>query len=248
MKALNPEIKTFDSGDSLDRFAAETIISLAQKAVSERDEFHLVLSGGGTPTPIYKLLAHSEFVGRLPWPQTHVYWGDERNVPAEDPGSNYGQVRTILLDRVPIPRTNIHRIKGELSPEEAAADYRQQLRHLGIGQAPWPIFDVVMLGMGGDGHTASLFPGSIAPLEESTPIMAVQADYEDRPANRVTMTPLVFNTARCIIFIVKGHNKARTVASVINGPLDRDRWPIHRINPLSGKVLWLVDNEVAAGL
>jgi 6-phosphogluconolactonase len=248
MNRLPPEIQVLEDDGSLEKFAAETITTLAREAVAERGEFHLVLSGGGTPSPVYVLMSEPGYLERFPWPQTHVYWGDERNVPAGDPGSNYGQAQKLLLGKVPLQQRHVHRIKGELSPLEAAADYRQQLQELGSAEKPWPIFDVVLLGMGGDGHTASLFPGIFNPLEETSAVMAVQADYKDRPANRVTLTPLILNDARTIIVLVKGGQKAEAVASILNGPEDKKRWPIHRIRPASGRIFWLMDEAAAAGL
>ena len=248
MNTMPPDIQILDEDGSLDRVAAETITTLAQDAVAERGECHLVLSGGGTPSPVYDLMSQSSYQERFPWAHTHVYWGDERNVPADDPGSNYGQAQKLLLGKVPVQAAYVHRIKGELSPLEAVADYRRQLQDLGNDEMQWPIFDVVMLGMGDDGHTASLFPGIIDPLEDKSAVMAVQADYEDRPANRVTLTPLVFNTARTIIFLVKGGQKAEAVASILSGPEDKKQWPIHRIRPANGKVLWLMDKAAAARL
>ena len=248
MNTKTPDIQILVDDGTLDRVAAETITTLAQGAVAERGECHLVLSGGGTPSPVYILMSQPGYRERFPWAHTHVYWGDERNVPADDPGSNYGQAQKLLLGKVPVQESHIHRIKGELSPLAAASDYRQQLNNLGIGEMQWPIFDVVLLGMGGDGHTASLFPGITDPLEEQSAVMAVQADYEDRPANRVTLTPLVFNSARFIIFLVKGGQKAEAVASILSGPEDKKQWPIHRIRPSSGKVLWLIDKAAAARL
>jgi 6-phosphogluconolactonase len=248
MNRLPPEIQILEDDGSLDQLAAEIITTLAQEAVEERGEFHLVLSGGGTPAPIYDLMSQSTYRDRFPWVSTHVYWGDERSVPAGDPGSNYGQAQRLLLGKVPLQQVNVHRIKGELSSMEAAADYRRQLQELGSAEILWPIFDVVLLGMGGDGHTASLFPGIINPLEETSAVMAVQADYEDRPANRVTLTPLILNDARIIIFLVKGGQKAEAVASILGGPEDKKHWPIHRITPVSGRVLWLIDKAAAARL
>jgi 6-phosphogluconolactonase len=248
MNRFPPEIQILEDDGSLDQFAAETITTLAQEAVAERGKCHLVLSGGGTPSPVYDLMSQSTYQERFPWASTHVYWGDERNVPAGDPGSNYGQAQRLLLGKAPVQQVNVHRIKGELSPLEAAADYRRQLQELGSAKIPWPIFDVVLLGMGSDGHTASLFTGIINPLEKTSAVMAVQADYEDRPANRVTLTPLILNDARTIIFLVKGGQKAEAVASTLGGPEDKKHWPIHRIRPLSGRVLWLMDKAAAARL
>lgn len=248
MNALSAEIHILDDDGSLDRFTVNMITSIAREAVAERGVFHLVLSGGGTPSPVYDLMSQPDYQERFPWSQTHVYWGDERNVPAEDPGSNYGQAHKLLLDKVPVQQLHIHRIKGELPPMEAAADYRWQLQELGMGERLWPIFDLVLLGMGDDGHTASLFPGKSNALEDTSAVISVQAEYEERPANRVTLTPLVLNDARIIIFLVKGGRKANTVASVLKTPEDKKRWPVQRIKPVAGRVLWLLDIAAAGRL
>jgi len=242
------EVKTFAKGDELDHFAAETVVKLAIDAAKERGLCHLVLSGGGTPSPLYRLLGQADFAHRFPWKSTHFYWGDERLVPATDPGSNYGQAMSLLLRKAPVRQENIHRIKGELAPQQAAADYRSQLLLIADSGLPWPRFDIVLLGLGADGHFASLFPGSFPLREQQQAVVAVEATYEDRPAHRVTLTPVVFNSARNIIILVKGSSKAQAVAAALKGPRDELKWPIQRLNPSAGRLLWLIDQEAARNL
>ncbi len=142
----------------------------AAAAIQERDRFLVALNGGGTPAGTFQLLA-TEFRERVDWSHVHIFWGDERCVPVSDPESSYGQARDLLLRHVPIPESNVHRIEGELSPAEAARDYSMVLQKFASPPLEWPRFDLVFLGMGEDGHTASLFPGS--PIEVTEPVLPV---------------------------------------------------------------------------
>lgn len=256
---------TFADYESLSRVAVEMLIFHARNALDQRGIFTLVLSGGGTPQRLYEFLAHVEYAEQISWPQTHVFWGDERCVPPDQPGSSYKQAFEAFLNKVPIPAENIHRIRGELPPEAAAEDYTRQLRDFAPpprvrhtssplsarGEGPgvgFPRFDLVLLGMGIDGHTASLFPGPITERELTAPVIPVTAQYEDRPAHRVSLTPLVFNAARHLFFLVTGANKAETLQAVLEGLYDpvflqTNRLPAQRIQPTDGQVTWFVDQE-----
>jgi 6-phosphogluconolactonase len=244
----NREIRIFKEETELVVYAAEMILDLALQAVQKRGICHLVLSGGGTPLPVYKRFCLPMYVERFPWEKTHFYWGDERLVAADDPGSNYGQAKSAFLDKVPVVPENIHRIKGELPADQAAADYGIQLAAQSSVGFPWPVFDVILLGVGSDGHTASLFPGKRDPGEFQDPVIAVTADYEDRPSERITLTPMAINSALNVMFLVKGHMKASAVSAAINGPTNEIRWPVQRIKPIHGIILWLLDEGAAAGL
>lgn len=218
-------------------------------AIRARGQAGLVLSGGGTPLALYRELA-GPLAGDVAWGAVHFFWGDERLVPPDDPGSNYRAAWEALLSRAPVPAENIHRVKGELSAAEAAADYSQQLRqwaamHDPGATNPWPRFDIVLLGLGEDGHTASLFPGS--PLKEDAPVIAVAADYACRPAGRVSLTPRVFNDAARVIFLATGANKADAVYNTFYKD-DPVRYPAQRIRPASGEVIWFLDRALAARL
>jgi 6-phosphogluconolactonase len=227
--------------------AAALIAGQLAESIQERGLAGLVLAGGGTPLGVYRQLAGDY---RVPWERVHVFWGDERLVPPGHPGSNYHAAWESFLSKIPIPAENIHRIKGELPAEAAVADYTEQLRawaaaHDPDAPNPWPRFDLVLLGLGEDGHTASLFPGS--PVEADAPVIAVTADYQGRPAGRVTLTPLAFNDAHQIVFIVSGSNKADAVYNTFykNDPV---RYPAQRIRPDAGEVVWLLDRPAAARL
>jgi 6-phosphogluconolactonase len=241
-------VRQFEDAAALSAAAAETFAEMAQTAVSQHGRFLVALSGGGTPEPLYRCLARPPYAASLPWRQTHVFWGDERLVPPEDAGSNYGQARDLLLQHVPIPAENVHRVRGEWEQEAAVADYRKQLAAVARGERTWPRFDLILMGLGSDGHTASLFPGPIPPQEETQAVMGVAADYDGRPAARLTLTPLVFNDAKTLLFLVTGERKAEALTAVLAGPPAPEKWPAQRIHPHHGVALWYVDNAAAAKL
>ena len=182
------DVRIFENLNSLSQAAAELLIETSAQATLQRGRCLATLSGGNTPTELYKLLAQSPYKEQIDWPRFHVFWGDERCVPIEDLKSNYRQAHDALLSHVPIPAGNIHRVESVLEPAEAAKDYAHILKQFASPLLDWPRFDLVLLGMGEDGHTASLFPGSGVNI--SSPTLAVTAQYQDRPANRVTLTPL----------------------------------------------------------
>ena len=224
--------------------AAGYVVAALQAALADGAVATLVLAGGTTPLPLYARLAEAT---DLEWERIHVFWGDERLVPPDDPGSNYAAAHEALLRYAPLPEANIHRIKGELDEVAAVADYAEQLRrfaqrHDAGCPSPWPRFDVVLLGLGADGHTASLFPGS--PAECVVPVMAVTADYAGRPARRVTLTPIVFNHARRVAFLVSGADKAAAVVAALGPARDPERYPAQRIQP-EGELVWFVDKAAA---
>jgi 6-phosphogluconolactonase len=246
--AGNDRVLIYNDLAQLSAAAAEQIYSLALDAIRVRSYFTFVLSGGGTPEGLYRLLASRPYQSRFPWESSHLFWGDERCVPPDQPGSNYGRARELLLEHVAVPAENVHRMKGELEPERAAADYARQLARLATGDLPWPRFDVVLLGVGEDGHTASLFPGAGWPEEPSQAVEAVTAQYEDRPANRVTLTAQVINSARHVMVLAAGSKKSAAVAMGLRGPRDPLKWPIQRIDPSAGVMAWLLDEAAASSL
>jgi len=242
---MKPEIRIFNDLEDLSRAAAILFIEQAEQAIAERNRFLVALNGGSTPTRLFQLLATDEHE-KADWSKVHIFWGDERCVPPDDSGSSYGQARDILLSHVFIPDVNIHRIQGELGPVEASKDYSLTLNGFASPPFEWPRFDLVYLGMGEDGHTASLFPGS--PVDVPEPIMPVTAYYQDRPANRVTLTPIVFNSARMIVFMATGEKKAKTLAEVLSDRYNPAQYPAQRINPNDGRLIWLVDKAAASRL
>ena len=242
---MKPEIRIFKNVEKLSRGAAHLFVEQAALSIAERGRFLVALNGGGTPTRLFEMLA-TNFRERIDWSKVHIFWGDERCVPPDDPGSSYGQARDVLLNHVPIPETNIHRVKGELGPVEASNDYALILKAFASSPLDWPRFDLVYLGMGEDGHTASLFPGS--PLDVSEPTLPVTAHYQNRPANRVSLTPVVFNSAQMVAFMAAGEKKAQTLAEVLSGRYNPELYPAQRIDPKEGQLIWLVDEAAASRL
>ena len=242
---MKPKLRIFEDLEKLSIHAANLFSEQAARAIVERDQFLVALNGGGTPTRLFQLLA-TDFHNKVEWAKVHVFWGDERCVPPDDSGSSYGQARELLLRRVPIPESNIHRIKGELTPIEATKEYSLLLKDYAPPPFDWPRFDLVYLGMGEDGHTASLFPGS--PVNVSQAALPVTAHYQDRPANRVTLTQLVFNSARMVVFMATGDKKASTLAEVLSDRYNPELYPAQRIDPKDGQLIWLVDKDAAGKL
>ena len=238
---LDADIITVSDPEELAQTATQRFTRMAQEAVGSRGRFSVALSGGSTPRALYELLARSPYRQRMPWEGLHLFWGDERCVPPSDPGSNFRLAEETLIAHVPIPPENIHRVQGELEPGAAARAYERTLRDFFCG--PIPRLDLVLLGLGNDGHTASLFPRSTALEDTERLVVAVEAFYQDRPAHRVTLTLPAINTARQVLFLVSGHDKAEIVRSVLQGP--DTALPAQRVQPTAGKLTWLLD--AAAG-
>ncbi|MBI2089883.1 MAG: 6-phosphogluconolactonase [Deltaproteobacteria bacterium] len=232
--------------DDLSRRAAAEFVRSALESVASTDRFAVALSGGNTPRALYSLLAASELQDRIPWPKIHVFWGDERCVPPSHRDSNYRLAYETLISRVPIPAENVYRMKGEEDPQIAAFDYEQSLRKFfGLTDRGLPRFDLIFLGLGEDGHTASLFPGSEVLREKKR--MACAAYVKRFKSNRLTLTLPVLNNAANIFFLVAGEGKASALRDVLQGKDNPHRLPAQRIRPKKGRVVWFVD-EAAASL
>ena len=242
---MNPEVRVFQNLEFLSYAAAQLFLDQAEQSIKDRGRFLVALTGGSTPECLFQLLAEDKS-GKIDWNKTHTFWGDERCVQPDDPESNYRMARELLLRRVNIPDANVHRIEGELGPLEASKNYARVLEQFASPPFQWPRFDLVLLGMGEDGHTASLFPGS--PVEALGPVEAVTAHYQDRPAERVTLTPPVFNTARLVLFMAVGGNKALTLSKVLSDTHQPQLYPAQRIEPKDGKLIWLIDEAAASKL
>jgi len=242
---MKTEIRIFKDMESLSRDAANIFIEAAEQSIAERGRFLVALNGGSTPTRLFQLLA-TDYKNKVDWNKVHIFWGDERCVPPDDPGSSYGQARGLFLGHVSIPDSNIHRVNGELEPVEASRDYSLALSRFASPPFDFPLFDLVYLGMGEDGHTASLFPGS--PVDTTEPTLPVTAQYQDRPANRVTITQLVFNQAHVVAFMATGEKKANTLAEVLSDRYNPALYPAQRIEPKEGILIWLVDEPAASQL
>jgi 6-phosphogluconolactonase len=244
MNSLNITVRVFSDSADLSRAAAELFASTARAAVSARGRFICALSGGGTPRAMYEMMAKSPFRESLPWDKMLFFWGDERCVPPDDAESSYNQARTAWLAHVPVPEGNVFRVKGELGPLAAAENAARQLKSVADADLDWPRFDFVLLGLGADGHTASLFPGSAETSGIAT--VAVTAHYQDRPANRVSLTPDVFNAARSVVFLATGAEKAQALVTTLTGAREPDKYPAQRIHPGDGNIWWLVDKAAAS--
>lgn len=240
---MSRSIEQFADAEALSRHGADLVVAAAQQAVDERGRFLLALSGGGTPQRLYELLAQFPHAAQMPWQHTHLLWADERAVPPDAPGSNYRQVRDTILANVTLPVGHVHRVLGERDAEDAASAYTETLTALAEPGRRWPRLDLALLGMGGDGHTASLFPGSDP--DATAPVLAVSAEYDNRPSHRVTLTPAVLNDARRILFLVTGARKSEMVRRVLTGPTAPRDLPAQRIQPRDGTLTWLLD--AAAG-
>lgn len=233
------DVQVYSDADSLARAAAEYFVTLAAEAITARGRFIVALSGGSTPRAIYSLLASTEFAPRVDWARVQVFWGDERCVPPDHPESNYALARETLLDHVPLPAGNVHRIRAALPPPQAAALYQRELEAV-LGTEGR--FDLILLGMGADGHTASLFPGTLALAEKTR--WVVENYVASLDSWRVTLTRPVLNAARQVTFLVSGAAKAETLAHVRAG----ERLPAALVHPSLGRLTWMVDTAAAGQL
>lgn len=243
-------VKTLADPARLTEAAAQHFLDCAQQAIEQRGRFTVALSGGSTPRALYERLAQPDMRDRIDWTLIHVFWGDERTVPPDHAESNYRMAYDALLDHVPIPGKNIHRISGEMAPAAAASEYEANLRRFfatGRKDSSGPVrarFDLVLLGMGDDGHTASLFPGAPAITEQRHWVAAYLV--EKLGVWRISLTPLAINAARQVTFLVTGQAKAVRLNQVLYGPYHPHILPAQVVRPDEGRLLWMVD-EAAAG-
>ena len=235
-------ISVFDTPEQLALAAAERFVECASDFHGEFDRFSVALAGGDTPRRVYELLATERFSSRVEWSQVHLFFGDERSVPPDHPDSNYAMAYESLISKVPIPAKNVHRIIGEGNPNEDARAYENQLRTFFAGLA-WPRFELVLLGMGEDGHTASLFPNSAALREVSR--WVVPTKNEQSGQDRITLTVPVFNHARRVVFLVSGTKKAQRLKEVLRPEPGSEQLPAQAISPVDGSLEWLVDADAA---
>ena len=225
--------------------AADEFEVRARAAIEDHGRFAVALSGGSTPHEMFELLASPEFAEDIDWAHVHVFWSDERCVPPDDARSNYGQARQALLAPIQMPEENIHRMRGELDPHDGAADYSERLTAF---FGPAIVFDLIYLGLGRDGHTASLFPRSAALDVTDQPCVALEVPGNAIAAWRLSLTYPVLNAARCAMFMVTGKDKADVVARVLEGPRAVADLPAQGVEPAHGTLVWLLDSAAAAGL
>ena len=227
--------------EALVQQAVEYFIETAQEQIGDKGVFTVALSGGSTPKPVYAELAKPENRERVDWEKVQLFWGDERPVSTDDPQSNYRMVRETLLDQIDIPAENVHRVPAEMDVRMGAFQYEEELRAFFSGE--WPTFDFVFLGMGNDGHTASLFPHSAGLNEDFRWFIANYAPSMD--SWRLTLTAPAINAARFILVLVEGVGKADRLKMVLGDPREPDEMPIQMIDPSQGEMVWLVDQAAA---
>jgi 6-phosphogluconolactonase len=229
--------------------SAKKFATSAQQAAGARGVARIAISGGSTPKAMFKILADpaQPFLASVPWDKLQLYWVDERCVGPDDPESNYGVCRDLLLTKAPIPAANVFRMEGELDPQEAASRYESVLRNnLKLEGAEVPVFDLVTLGMGPDGHTASLFPHTEALHEMGRLVVANHVLQKE--TWRITLTRPVIDRGREVVFEVEGQEKAEILGEVLTGLRDTERLPAQLIRPVSGNLLFLLDSAAAAKL
>jgi 6-phosphogluconolactonase len=226
--------------------AAEEVIRVATDAIAQRGRFTIALSGGSTPKNLYTLIAANAGAS-VPWEKVFFFWSDERHVPLDNPDSNYRMAKESLLSRIPVPRSNIFPVPaGNEDAEAAAKEYEQTLQKFFASENELPRFDLILLGMGPDGHTASLFPETPALQEKSRLVVANQVDK--LKTDRITFTPPLLNAARCVLFLVSGADKAAALHEVLEGDAPAEKYPSKLVRPSNGKLIWFVDRAAASQL
>ncbi len=244
MKA-NPKnkIEVFENADTLSVATAEFIIKLADEAIAAVGRFSISLSGGSTPEKLFRLMATGDYKARMPWKNTYVFWGDERFVPLNDERNNAHVAKTLLLDKVDIPAENIFVIPVNIDPAtEAAKAYEKTLRaFFGHGL---PQFDLILLGIGENAHTASLFPGTSVIYEKKEWVSALYVD--EVKMFRVTMTAPFINDARNVVFLAAGDSKAEVLQTVLTADYQPEKYPAQLISPVNGNLYWFLDKKAAA--
>ena len=239
-----PKIIVLNDADELYVRAAEETAHTAGESICTHGEFTLCLSGGSTPAATYDLLA-TRFHLSVDWKEVQFFWGDERCVPPNDPESNFAMANRTMLGKLALKPDQVHRMRGEEEPAAAAKAYEEELRkHFGLGDGEFPRFDLIMLGLGDNRHTASLFPGDSALHETQRMVVAVEVDA--KPRKRLTLTPPAINNAQRIMFLATGQGKAAAVKDVLEGPRDPDKFPAQIVAPHDGEVIWMLDKAAAS--
>ena len=245
----NAVIRTYPDLESVSHAAAEEFTDIGRAAIAETGRFAVVLAGGSTPRRLYERLADTPFRAQIAWDKVEFFWGDERAVSPQHPDSNYRMANDAMLKHLNIAETRIHRMPAEQPDlDTAARDYQAEIATVfGLtSSGPVPRFDLLLLGMGTDGHTASLFPNGGDSIESERWVISTHIPASD--SHRLTLTPLVINNARRVLFLVTGADKAETLAQVLNGPYEPARLPAQLIRPVSGNITWLIDENAARQL
>ena len=249
LKSEPATVRIFETSEDLARAAAEECVRLALEAAKAKGRFSITLAGGSTPKRLYTLLASEQdnsFRSRFPWQETHFFWGDERHVPPDHADSNYRMAFDTMISKVPVSPSQLHRIEGE-NPDagKAALGYEEDLlQYFHLTRGLWPQFDLALLGLGPDGHTASLFPGTEVLDEMSRLASAVWVPKFQ--ASRITLTPPSLNHAANVLFLVSGKDKAAAFRAVLQGEFQPRRYPAQLIRPEVGNLTWLADRDAAS--
>ena len=237
-------IQVFRDTEELSKVAADIFTQTALAAVKNNGRFTVALTGGSSPAGLYKLLTQPPYLDQEFWPQTYIFWGDERWVPLTDERSNAKMAFDLFLNKVPVPASHIYPMWGEVLPEQFAQDYKNGLQSHFKSNAPQ--FDLILLGMGDDGHTASLFPGTAVLTEKEKWVSAYY--LESQKMHRITLTAPLLNQAKKILFLTYGEKKASALHEVLEGECNPTKYPAQLIQPISGEVQWLIDEAAASQL
>jgi len=243
---MKPEIVVLTDPSAVANEAAGRMAGLARASITARGRFTLALSGGSTPRALYALLASDNYRDRIEWGRALIFWSDERCVPPDDAESNYRLAHESPLSKVSIPSSHVHRVMGEADPEHAAMLYEQIIRREVPAAVGIPAFDLILLGLGPDGHTASLFPGTAALHEKHRLVVANYVPQLN--AHRITFTAPLINAAANVMFLVVGSDKADVLRAVLEGEFKPDVFPAQRIAPGKGTLTWLIDRAAAIRL
>lgn len=227
--------------------SADMFVALAIEAIAAKGQFTVALSGGSTPKGMYALLASDEYKNKVEWDKVHLFWGDERSVPPDNEQSNYRMANEAMISKLSIPKENVHRMEAELEDiESAAKSYETVLKQIfRVSDGEFPRFDLILLGMGDDGHTASLFPGTKALAEKK--LIVVVNWVEKFKTNRMTFTSPTINAAHNVVFMAAGANKVQPLKEVLVGERNPELYPSQLVQPLDGKLFWLIDEAASGG-
>jgi 6-phosphogluconolactonase len=242
---MKADIRVYENLFRMSKIAADWIAHSVECTLDARGQYLIALSGGRTPLDLYQLFSEEPYTSDIDWTRIVFFWSDERCVSSESPDSNYHQAMMTFIEQLPVPLGHIHRVLGEQGAQAAALAYEETLlRYADSGQSI-PVFDLVLLGLGEDGHTASIFPGSPPATFENKLVVGTQTMIGETPSERVTMTPRLINAARAVIFMVSGEKKAEAVRATLKVPNDPVHWPAQRISPQSGELIWMLDSSAA---
>jgi 6-phosphogluconolactonase len=235
------EVKIYDNPGKVVKALAKKIFKITNK--SPRNNFNIALSGGNTPGLLFEVIT-LKYAGDIPWERVHLWWGDERCVSPENEESNYKLAHDKMISWIPIPEGNIHRIKGEEDPEDEAVRYSNEISSMLKKRVGWPVFDLIILGLGDDGHTASIFPNHIDLLDDEN--YCAVAEHPGTGQKRITLTGKVLNNAKNIFFLVTGKNKAPRISEIMNNDPVAKLLPAYHIEPGNGNLTWYIDQDAAS--